>query len=80
MIANISPANSCCEHTLNSLRYADRVKELKEGGGGSSLKGGQVSNDEKKIKELGLARDSKNVTKIKLDQNTLMPKNVNSIP
>ena len=30
MIANVSPANSCCEHTLNTLRYADRVKELKK--------------------------------------------------
>lgn len=32
MIANVSPANSCCENTLNTLRYADRVKELKKGG------------------------------------------------
>ena len=30
MIANVSPANSCCEHSLNTLRYADRVKELKK--------------------------------------------------
>lgn len=30
MIANISPSASCCEHTLNTLRYADRVKELKK--------------------------------------------------
>ncbi len=30
MIANVSPANSCCEHTLNTMRYADRVKELKK--------------------------------------------------
>lgn len=29
MIANISPASSCCEQTLNTLKYADRVKELK---------------------------------------------------
>ncbi|XP_033148912.1 kinesin-like protein Klp10A [Drosophila busckii] len=28
MIAMISPGLSCCEHTLNTLRYADRVKEL----------------------------------------------------
>ncbi|KAM7534094.1 hypothetical protein Aperf_G00000109574 [Anoplocephala perfoliata] len=28
MIAMISPGISCCEHTLNTLRYADRVKEL----------------------------------------------------
>ena len=36
MIANVSPAASCCEHTLNTLRYADRVKELKK-----DLAGGQ---------------------------------------
>lgn len=30
MIANISPASTSCEHTLNTLRYADRVKELKK--------------------------------------------------
>jgi kinesin family protein 2/24 len=32
MIANISPTAGCSEHTLNTLRYADRVKELKKGG------------------------------------------------
>jgi kinesin family member 2/24 len=30
MIANVSPSNMNCEHTLNTLRYADRVKELKK--------------------------------------------------
>jgi len=30
MIANVSPAGSCVEHTLNTLRYADRVKEMKK--------------------------------------------------
>ena len=30
MIANVSPGATCCEHTLNTLRYADRVKELKK--------------------------------------------------
>ena len=29
MIANISPSLVCSEHTLNTLRYADRVKELR---------------------------------------------------
>lgn len=28
MIAMISPGLSSCEHTLNTLRYANRVKEL----------------------------------------------------
>ena len=30
MIANISPCLFCSEHTLNTLRYADRVKELRK--------------------------------------------------
>ena len=29
MIGNVSPAYNSCEHTLNTLRYADRVKEMK---------------------------------------------------
>lgn len=32
MIATVSPNQSNSEHTLNTLRYADRVKELKNGG------------------------------------------------
>ncbi|XP_026191228.1 uncharacterized protein LOC34623217 [Cyclospora cayetanensis] len=30
MIATISPASSCCEQTLNTLRYASRVKNFKQ--------------------------------------------------
>ncbi|CAD2221155.1 Kinesin motor domain/Microtubule binding, putative [Angomonas deanei] len=30
MIGAVSPSNHNCEHTLNTLRYADRVKELKK--------------------------------------------------
>jgi len=45
MIAMVSPGNSDVEHTLNTLRYADRVKELnvdelKQRGGGNP--GGQM--------------------------------------
>ena len=35
MIGNVSPASTSCEHTLNTLRYADRVKELRHGTRGS---------------------------------------------
>lgn len=71
MIANVSPALSCCEPTLNTLRYADRVKELKkdpklkalqEAGGGDALS-----------KELMLARQNNNTKIIKLDQKTGRP-------
>ncbi|KAF4657698.1 Kinesin-like protein kif24 [Perkinsus chesapeaki] len=33
MIANISPSAACVEHTLNTLRYAYRVRELRRGDG-----------------------------------------------
>eukprot|EP00729_Bicosta_minor_P018868 gene18868-3865_t len=36
MIACIAPGFSSCEHTLNTLRYADRVKELSGGNNGGS--------------------------------------------
>lgn len=53
MIANVSPANSCCEHTLNTLRYADRVKELKKEGVPT---GAPSTKDDKLSRELMLAR------------------------
>jgi kinesin family protein 2/24 len=45
MIANVSPTITACEHTMNTLRYGYRVKELGQptGGGSSILDGkGQV--------------------------------------
>ena len=62
MIANISPAGSCCEHTLNTLRYADRVKELKK----DQSRMGSANNKER---ELGLARMSGNTTSVPLQKN-----------
>ena len=44
MIANVSPTLSCCEHTLNTLRYADRVKELKRGATSVSSHYGSMSD------------------------------------
>lgn len=69
MIANVSPGTSCVEHTLNTLRYADRVKEMK--------KEGEQPNKKQKpdqSRELMLARQTQNTNKIKLNQQTLMPK------
>jgi kinesin family member 2/24 len=41
MIATMSPGSASCEHTLNTLRYADRVKELpSKGDGGGEARGG----------------------------------------
>ena len=73
MIANVSPANSCCEHTLNTLRYADRVKELKKGneGGGPPVK---QSKEDLKNKELMLARQAGNTKKVAINQETGKPK------
>jgi hypothetical protein len=51
MIGNISPNESACENTLNTLRYADRVKELKKSSGGESL-----SREDTLAKELMLPR------------------------
>ena len=62
MIANISPAMTCSEHTLNTLRYADRVKELK--------KDGTLANRDRAANELGLARRQENTRKIAIDQRT----------
>lgn len=44
MIANISPGLSCSEHTLNTLRYADRVKELRKEKGLNNEKDDEFSN------------------------------------
>ena len=69
MIANVSHASNCCEHTLNTLRYADRVKELKSDISKANTKAG---GDFKK-KELGLARGGYNTRKVEIDQKTFQP-------
>jgi kinesin family protein 2/24 len=71
MIANVSPALSCCEPTLNTLRYADRVKELKKD---PALKNANRGDDGDGLsKELMLARQNKNVKIIEIDQKTGLP-------
>lgn len=59
MIGNISPALDSCEHTLNTLRYADRVKSLKSG---DRKKGKNLAD------ELMLARNKNNRRERKIEK------------
>ncbi len=63
MIANVAPSKSCCEHTLNTLRYADRVKELKKEAGAIS------SAEDTLAKELMLPRQPGNSKRIYIKAN-----------
>lgn len=64
MIANISPAVSSCEHTLNTLRYSERIKELKKQSGANSSR-----QPITKERELGLARNNKSTTVLAYNPN-----------
>lgn len=64
MIGNISPGINSCEHTLNTLRYADRVKEMKS----TAEKKASGNSFDVLSNNLMLARQSKNTTKIPLNE------------
>ncbi len=67
MIANVSPSASCCEHTLNTLRYADRVKELRKGPAAAHA---PVDHFDLLSKALMLPRQTSNVTRIPVAKQT----------
>lgn len=71
MIANVSPALSCCEPTLNTLRYADRVKEMKKDPALKAKLNGAPGDE--LSRELMLARQNKNARIIEVDQKTGRP-------
>jgi hypothetical protein len=56
MIGNISPNSASCENTLNTLKYADRVKELKKPGKDQFTN--QMSNLDELSKQLMLPRSA----------------------
>ena len=60
MIGNVSPSSASSENTLNTLRYADRVKELRK-------PQDPVSREEQKAKELMLPRQNKNAIRIMIN-------------
>ncbi|XP_069719057.1 kinesin-like protein KIF2C isoform X2 [Phaenicophaeus curvirostris] len=58
MIAMISPGMSSCEYTLNTLRYADRVKELSpHNGGGETQNPMETDNEDAETCGEGSDRD-----------------------
>jgi len=61
MIANVSPGLSCSEHTLNTLRYADRVKELKK------MKQPPINKEDQLAQLLMLPRQKSNITRVRIN-------------
>jgi hypothetical protein len=60
MIGNVSPSSASSENTLNTLRYADRVKELRK-------PQESISKEDVKAREMMLPRQNKNAIRIMID-------------
>ena len=61
MIGNIAPSQISCEHSLNTLRYADRVKELKKHNGSNDKQ--PLTKDDRLAQMLMLPRMKNNSNK-----------------
>lgn len=61
MIGNVSPNASSAENTMNTLRYADRVKELKNGDTA-------LTREELAAREMMLPRAAKNSLKVNINR------------
>lgn len=74
MIGNISPGQVSCEHTLNTLRYADRVKELKKPSGGQGA--GPKNSKDELARALMLPRMNQNSHKIEYNNQKTVDDNI----
>ncbi|KAK8597808.1 hypothetical protein V6N13_095205 [Hibiscus sabdariffa] len=68
MISCISPSSGSCEHTLNTLRYADRVKSLSKGNN-TKRETGSLSSNLRESTALPLALFEDNITDVPLEKN-----------
>ncbi|CAJ0963154.1 unnamed protein product, partial [Mesorhabditis belari] len=72
MIAMISPTMASCEHTLNTLRYANRVKELgcEDGDNASPLRDDELmlANPEAEVDEVLQVATGKNKGELKYEK------------
>jgi len=76
MIANISPSINNSEHTLNTLRYADRVKELRR----EKSDDVEPNSSDALSKMLMMPRQHNNTVKYKVDRrNTTFEKSKNML-
>jgi len=78
MIANISPCLSCSENTLNTLRYADRVKELRKDAKDKNIK--KESKEEQLADLLMMPRQHNKTVKYNVTIKKNNPNKPSSIP